>query len=122
MNALAVARRLIAAIESGDREALHALYAEDAVQHELPNALVPNGVVRDKAAILEAFDRGAALMAKQRFEITNAVSEGRHAAVEADFSGETRDGKAFRARFAMFFEVEGDEIVRQRNYDCFDPF
>jgi ketosteroid isomerase-like protein len=122
MNALAIAKRMIAAIEAGDRAAVDALYADDAVQHELPNALVPTGIVRDKPAILEAFDRGAALMAKQRFEITNAISEGRHAAIEADFSGEAKNGKTFRARFAMFFEVEGDKIVRQRNYDCFDPF
>ena len=111
MNALAVARRMIAAIESGDRSEVEALYADDAVQHELPNALVPNGIRRDKAAILEAFDRGAALMAKQRFEITNAVSEGRHAAVEADFFGEAKNGKTFRARFAMFFEVVDGKIV-----------
>lgn len=122
MNALDIARKMIAAIETGDRAAVEALYADDAVQHELPNALVPKGVQRDKPAILEAFDRGAALMAKQRFEITNAVTEGRHAAVEADFFGETKDGKTFRARFAMFFEVTGGKIVRQRNYDCFDPF
>lgn len=122
MNALAVARRMIGAIENGDRTEVQALYADDAVQHELPNALVPNGIRRDKQGILEAFDRGAALMAKQRFEITNAVSEGRHAAVEADFFGETKSGKTFRARFAMFFEVVDGKIVRQRNYDCFDPF
>lgn len=121
MNALTLARRLTVAIEAGDRAAIDALYSDDAVQHELPNALVPRGVVRDKAAILDSFDRGAALMAKQRFEITNAVSEGRHAAVEADFFGEAKSGQTFRARFAMFFEVEGDRIVRQRNYDCFDP-
>lgn len=122
MNGLTVVRRMIASIEAGDRDALAAIYSDDAMQHELPNALVPNGIVRDKAAILEAFDRGAALMAKQRFEITNAVCEGRHTAVEADFVGETKTGKTFRARFAMFFEVEGDKITKQRNYDCFDPF
>ena len=122
MNALSVARRMIAAIEAGDRATIEALYSDDAVQHELPNALVPNGIRRDKPAILAAFDRGAALMAKQRLEITNAVESGRHAAVEADFFGEAKNGKTFRARFAMFFEVVDGKIVSQRNYDCFDPF
>jgi ketosteroid isomerase-like protein len=122
MDPLDVARRMIAAIEAGDRRALETMYADDAVQHELPNALVPKGIQRDKPAILEAFDRGAALMATQCFEITNAVTQGRHAAVEADFVGETKSGKTFRARFAMFFEVVDGKIVSQRNYDCFDPF
>jgi hypothetical protein len=27
-----------------------------------------------------------------------------------------------RARFAAFFEFEGERIRRQRNYDCFEPF
>jgi ketosteroid isomerase-like protein len=122
MDAVTVARRMIAAIEAGERGQLADLYADDAVQHELPNALVSSGVQRDKRAILEAFDRGAALMAKQRFEIKNAVSDGRHAAIEADFVGEAKNGKVFRARFAMFFEVVDGKIVSQRNYDCFDPF
>jgi ketosteroid isomerase-like protein len=122
MDALTVAKRMIAAIEAGDRETLAGLYADEAIQHELPNALVPRGIRRDKPAILEAFDRGGALMAKQRFEITNAVTQGRHAAVEADFFGEAKSGKTFRARFAMFFEVVDGKIVSQRNYDCFDPF
>ena len=122
MNALDVARFMITAIENRDRDALAALYADDAIQHELPNALVPNGIRRDKPAILDAFDRGAALMAEQRFEITNALVCGDQAAVEADFVGETKSGKRFRARFAMFFEVKDGKIAAQRNYDCFDPF
>lgn len=113
---------MIAAIEDGDRASLADVFAEEVVQHELPNRLVPNGIVRDKAAILDAFDRGAALMAKQRFEVTNAIADGDRASIEADFFGETRDGKTFRARFAMFFETKNGKIIAQRNYDCFDPF
>jgi hypothetical protein len=32
----------------------------------------------------------------------------------------TQSGDAMKARFAVFFEFEGDKIRRQRNYDCFD--
>jgi ketosteroid isomerase-like protein len=113
---------MLLAIERGDRDAVSDAYADDAMQHELPNALLPNGMRRDKRAILEAFDRGAALMATQRFEITNAIVGNDQAAVEADFVGETKAGRTFRARFAMFFEVKNGKIVAQRNYDCFDPF
>ena len=31
-------------------------------------------------------------------------------------------GQKLRARFAVFMEFQGGRIVRQRNYDCFDPW
>ena len=31
-------------------------------------------------------------------------------------------GQSLRARFAIFMEFSGGRIVRQRNYDCFDPW
>lgn len=122
MDPLTIAKELIAAIERGDRAALDRLLAGDVVQTELPNQLLPEGAVRDKKAILDAFERGAALMKTQRYEITGAVAQGDRAAVEVDWRAETTAGKAFRARFAFFFEVKDGKVVAQRNYDCFDPF
>lgn len=122
MDALSVARKMITAIETGDRAALESLLADDVVQIELPNRLVPAGITRDKQAILEGFDRGAALMASQRYEITGAVVQGSSAAVEVDWRATTKTGQSFRARFAFFFDVRDGQIVAQRNYDCFDPF
>ena len=122
MEPLTVAKAMLAALERGDRAALEGLLADDVVQIELPNRLVPEGATRDKKAILEAFDRGSALMAAQRYTITGTVVEGDRAALEVDWHAETKAGKAFRARFAFFFEVNDGKVVRQRNYDCFDPF
>lgn len=122
MDPLTVARKMIAAIEAGDRASLESVLADEVVQIELPNRLVPNGAVRDKKAILEGFDRGAALMATQRYEMTGAVVQGEKAAVEVDWYAETKDKKTFRARFAFFIELKDGKIVAQRNYDCFDPF
>jgi ketosteroid isomerase-like protein len=31
-------------------------------------------------------------------------------------------GGDMRARFAVFIELRDGKIVRQRNYDCFEPF
>lgn len=61
-------------------------------------------------------------MKVQRYAITNTVVQDQTAAIEVDWSAETKTGKTFRARFAFFFEVRGGKIVAQRNHDCFDPF
>jgi ketosteroid isomerase-like protein len=36
--------------------------------------------------------------------------------------GSIRPGEPMRARFAQVIEFEDGLIIRQRNYDCFDPF
>jgi hypothetical protein len=33
-----------------------------------------------------------------------------------------QSGGEMRARFAIFLELRDGRIVRQGNYDCFDPF
>jgi hypothetical protein len=44
-------------------------FADDIIQVEFPNRLVPNGVTRDLAALREAGERGRKVMSAQRFEI-----------------------------------------------------
>jgi ketosteroid isomerase-like protein len=39
-----------------------------------------------------------------------------------DAAGPFAAGQALRARFALFMEFRDGRIVRQRNYDCFDPW
>ena len=51
---LALARRFIAAVERGATDEVAALLAEDVLQEEFPNRLLPNGARRDRAAMLEA--------------------------------------------------------------------
>jgi hypothetical protein len=36
--------------------------------------------------------------------------------------GSLKPGDKMRARFAQFFEFRDGLIVRQRNYDCFEPW
>jgi ketosteroid isomerase-like protein len=126
---LAVALRYLQTLEGGDPEANLAFFADDVVQEEFPNRLLPNGAVRDLAALREAALRGGEVMAGQRYEVLNAVAEGDRVAVEVRWTGTLAvpvggipAGGQMRARFAVFLTFRDGKIVRQHNYDCFDPW
>jgi ketosteroid isomerase-like protein len=104
-------------------------FADDVVQVEFPNRLVPNGVMRDLAALREGAERGRKVMTAQRFEVVNAIASGEQVAVEAIWTGTLAvpigsipAGGQMRARFAIFLTYRDGKIVRQHNYDCFDPW
>jgi ketosteroid isomerase-like protein len=126
---LAVARRYLEAIERGEPGDHLAFYAEDVVQEEFPNRLLPRGATRDLAALREASERGRKVMAAQEYEVLNAVASGDRVALEVRWTGTLAvplgalpAGGKMRARFAVFLEFRGGKIVRQHNYDCFDPW
>jgi ketosteroid isomerase-like protein len=99
------------------------------VQVEFPNRLVPEGATRDLAALREAAVRGSKVMTAQRYEVLNAIASGDQVAVEANWIGTLAvpfgsipAGGEMRARFAIFLTFRDGKIVRQHNYDCFDPW
>jgi ketosteroid isomerase-like protein len=104
-------------------------FADDVVQIEFPNRLLPNGATRDLAALRDAAERGRKVMSAQRFEVVNAIASGDQVAVEALWTGTLAVplgsipvGGQMRARFAIFLTYRDGRIVRQHNYDCFDPW
>jgi ketosteroid isomerase-like protein len=123
-------QRYLEAIEAGATgERLETFFTPDVEQVEFPNRLVPTGARRDLASILEAAERGRAVVRSQHFEVHAIVESGATAAAEATWTavlavpvGSIPAGGEMRARFAMFFELRDGRIARQRNYDCFDPF
>lgn len=126
---LTIVRRYFESIESEDPEASLRFFAPDVVQEEFPNRLVPSGAKRDLAALREGAHKGRKVVSAQRFEIVNALVNGSHAAVEAIWTGTLAiplgslpAGGQMRARFGVFLELRDGQIIRQRNYDCFDPF
>lgn len=129
LNNLETARRYLAAIGQGEPGNNLAFFAPDVVQEEFPNRLMPQGAVRDLAALREAAERGRKVMAAQTYEILNEVAVGDQVAVEVQWTGTLTvpfgsipAGGQMRARFAIFLEFRDGKIVRQRNYDCFDPW
>jgi ketosteroid isomerase-like protein len=124
-----IAKAYLAALERGDSEAALAHFAEDVIQEEFPNRLMPNGATRDLAALREAAARGQKVMAGQQYRLLSAVAEGARVALEVQWIGTLAvslgslpSGGQMRARFAIFLEFRDDKIVRQHNYDCFEPW
>lgn len=120
-------RAYLKAIE--DRGDSLAFFAEDAVQEEFPNALVPAGARRTLADLREASQRGQGVLTSETYEIVNLVEAGDLVACEMLWRGvlavplrSLKPGDVMKARFGVFFEFAGDKIRRQRNYDCFEPF
>jgi ketosteroid isomerase-like protein len=125
----ALARQFVEAVARGADDEVRALLADDVQQEEFPNRLLPNGTTRDRAAMLEAGERGKRVMAGQRYEVLNVVAAGTYVALEARWTGTLAvpvgslpASGEMRARFAMFFEFKGAKIWRVRNYDCFEPW
>jgi ketosteroid isomerase-like protein len=127
---LALAKRYLAALEAGATgDALAAFYTDDVVQEEFPNRLLATGAKRDLAALLDGAVRGQKVMTKQRYEILRTVEDGDTIVLEVNWSGtlaipfgNLKAGDEMRARFAVFLDYRGDEIARQHNYDCFEPW
>ncbi len=106
-----------------------AFFADDAVQEEFPNALVPTGARRTLDELREANERGRDVLTSETYEIVNLVEAGDLVACEVLWRGVLavplrglKPGDVMKARFGVFFEFAGDKIRRQRNYDCFEPF
>jgi ketosteroid isomerase-like protein len=124
------AKAYLAAVEAGATgDELARFYADDVVQEEFPNRLLPNGARRDLAALLDGAARGQQVMRRQRFEVVRAFEAGDAVVLEVSWTGTLAApvgalaaGGEMRARFAVVLEFRDGRIAAQRNYDCFDPF
>jgi len=127
---LDIARKYVTQLSNGaGPEALEAFFSPDVVQEEFPNRLMPNGATRNRRAMTEARARGKALLSAEKYELLNAVASGDQVVMEVVWTGTIRAaagsftaGQSLRARFAVFMEFQDGRIIRQRNYDCFDPW
>ena len=124
------ARRYLAAIEAREpAETIAAFYADDIIQEEFPNRLLPQGARRDARQLAEANQRGRTVMSAERYEVLAVIGDGDHIALEVEWSGTLAVpfgsipvGGTMRARFALFLDFRDGKIVRQRNYDCFESW
>lgn len=127
---LSLARQYLSCLSAGvEPEELEAFLSPDVVQEEFPNRLTPHGATRDLQAMKDGCARGNALLKEQAFEVVHAVASDQAVAMEVVWTGTVRGaagpfsaGQTLRARFALFLEFREGRIVRQRNYDCFDPW
>jgi ketosteroid isomerase-like protein len=104
-----------------------ATYLHDDVEViEHPNKLNPTGQRYDKGALRAGGERGAALLASERYEIRSMIVEGNRAAVLIDWSGTLRiaagpmpAGHVMRAQIYSVIELADGKVWRQEQYDCF---
>lgn len=123
-------RAYLAAIEGGaDADELAGFYHPDAVLTEYPNRLNPNGAQKGLPEILAGVESGARLLSRQFFDVHTATETGDRVVVEMTWTGYPnvpmgmlRAGEPIRARIAQVIEFEDGLIIRQRTYDCFEPF
>ena len=124
------ARAYIAAVEGGAvGDELAAFYHPEVIQQEFPNRLVPTGVQRELEDILRGAEAGARLMERQIYDIHTVTEAGDRVILEYTWRGwprtpvgAVRPGEAMSARICQVIEYENGLIIRQRNYDCFEPF
>ncbi|CAF0918169.1 unnamed protein product [Didymodactylos carnosus] len=128
MDFLTIVKNYLNAIEKGDE--LDQFYAIHVEQTEYPNRLVPNGITRDLTALKEASLKGQKVLTSQTYDIQRSYVSGNTVIIEAIWTGtlavpvgQIPIGGQMKAWFAQFYEFdEVGKIVRQRNYDCFEPF
>jgi len=123
------ARALLSAIERSDRAALLEIYADEVVQIDHPNRLKTKGDRRTRETMLRDLDRGKQLLREQRYEVISAVSDGDRVALQVCWTGVLAvpvatmgAGEAWRCQSAIFLRFQGDRVVEQSDYDCFELF
>lgn len=124
-----IARDLHAALEAGKSgEELRALFTEDAITIERPNAIKPTGAVTELEGMLKASIVGASLLARQTYSVHSAIAQGTLAILRLTWTGEiARDvgafakGQVLTAHIAQFVETRDGRIARIETYDCYEP-
>ena len=124
------AHAFLHAIESGaSGDELDAFYHPDAVQIEYPNAITKQVTKRTLAHLKAASLLGKKMLSGQKFEVINEFVSGDTVILEVIWTavaaiqlGTVPAGGTMKAYFAQFFEYRDGKILRQRNYDCFEPF
>ena len=67
-----------------------------------------------------AGERGAALMASERYEVRALTCEGDRVVAQIAWTGTLKDGRAMRAQICSVIELRDGLVWRQEQYDCFE--
>ena len=126
---LMAARRLLGAIETGDEAVLRRIYAQDALQVEHPNRLKPKGDRRQIDKMMADLKRGKAMLRSEHYDVLTATAAGDFVALQVKWTGVVnvpvgalQPGDAMVCESGIFLRFQGDRVVEQHNYDCFEDF
>ena len=127
---LQIVRAYLTALERGVAGAgLGDWLHPEVVQVEHPNRLKPDGDRRNRTAMMADSLKGAQILRRQTYVITEALACEGKVAIEVLWEGELSvamgsltPGDTLVVRSAMMFEFKDRRIVAQRNYDCVEAF
>jgi|SRR5436190_5758843 len=108
------------AVEAHELARVAELLHPDVVVVEHPNKLNPKGARYDLAAVKAAGERGAALMARERYDVRSMTCEGDRAVAQIEWVGTLHDGREMRAQICSVIEIRDGRVWRQEQYDCFE--
>jgi ketosteroid isomerase-like protein len=104
-------------------------YHPDIEQIEFPNAITRTTAIRNLDDLKAASERGQQVMQKEEYEVTRSYVLDNTVVIEAIWTGTLAipiasipAGGQMKANFAQFYDFKDGLIIRQRNYDCFQPF
>lgn len=107
------------AVESHDLDAVARCLHDDIELVEHPNKISPKGHRMTKAEIRAAGERGAALLASERYDVRSMIVDGERCAVLSVWTGTLNDGRAMTAQICSIIELKDGLVWRQEQYDCF---
>ena len=123
------ARRLLAAIETGDEAVLRSIYAHDVVQVEHPNRLKPKGDRRHLDKVMADLKRGKAMLRSEHYDVLDATAANDAVALQVRWTGVVnmavgalQPGDSMICESGIFLKFQGDRVIEQHNYDCFEDF
>lgn len=127
---LKITKNYLQDIEEGKTgDEIASYYSASVEQTEYPNRLLPNGATRNLNDLKEASLRGKAVIKSQKYDIRKYYVIDNVVILETIWTaeitvpiGQIPAGGKMKAYFAQFIEFEEGKIVRQRTYDCFEPF
>jgi ketosteroid isomerase-like protein len=124
------ARAYLLALENRVGEnGLAAFFAPNVVVEGYPNRLVPKVTRLGLEEVRRQSVQGKKSVSHQTYEVQNTVASGDWVALQVKWEGVLaipvaglEAGASMRAWFAMFLQFRDGKIVRQSNYDCFEPW
>ena len=73
--------------------------------------------------------RGKEILSEEHYEVLEATAEGDRVALQVRWTGVVavpvgalKPGDSMLCESAIFLRFQGDKIVEQHNYDCFEDF
>ncbi len=127
---LQIAKKFITSLENRrSAEDLTKFYHPAVMQTEYPNAVAKDIINRNLDELKKASEKGKKILLKEKYEFLKSYMYGNTVILEVIWKetlaapvGNIPAGGEMKAYSAQFYEFEGDKIIKQRNYDCFEPF